>query len=173
MRSPPDARPSLLDQYDAEGNITTVTSVPAPQDTLGDLLMQDTYTYDNLGRKASHTVAHGPWENTSYDLNGNVISSSRPSGTLTMQYDALDRLRQRRRICQQLEEKCYFHRRRFHTSGGASLTSLRPVTDGVRLPQPTSHRQQRGGVTLGRGGTPAQLLPFERNDCLTGAIGNL
>ncbi|HEY2854904.1 MAG TPA: RHS repeat-associated core domain-containing protein [Gemmatimonadaceae bacterium] len=82
-------------QYDAEGNLTAVTSVPAPQDTLGDLLMQDTYTYDNLGRKTAHVVAHGPWENTSYDLNGNVISSWRPSGTLTMQYDALDRLTQR------------------------------------------------------------------------------
>ena len=82
-------------QYDQEGNLTVVTSMPAPADTLGDLLMQDTYSYDNLGRKTSHAIAHGPWENFTLDPNGNVTTSARASGTLTMQYDALDRLTMR------------------------------------------------------------------------------
>jgi RHS repeat-associated protein len=82
-------------QYDAESNPTVVTSMPAPADTLGDLLMRDTYTYDNLGRRTSHAIAQGPWENTTYDLDGNVVTMARPSGTLTMSYDALDRLTMR------------------------------------------------------------------------------
>ena len=82
-------------QYDAEGNVAVVTSTPAPADSLGDLLMRDTYTYDNLGRTTRHTAAQGPSETSTYDANGNVVTSARSRGTLTMQYDALDRLTMR------------------------------------------------------------------------------
>ena len=81
--------------YDAEHRLTSVTSIAGPADTLGDILVQDSYTYDNLGRKTYHGTTHGPWESFTYDLNGNVLSSARPSGTLTMQYDPLDRLTMR------------------------------------------------------------------------------
>lgn len=82
-------------QYDQEGNPTVVTSTPAPADSLGDLLMRDTYSYDNLGRRTSHAAAQGPWEHSTFDANGNVVTSARSSGTLTMQYDALDRITMR------------------------------------------------------------------------------
>src|SRR5207302_154868 len=79
----------------AEGNLTQVTrtSIPDPLG-LSDIVL--TYQYDAAHRKRSETDPYrGTLRTWAYDPAGNVIASTRDGGTVTAEFDPLNRVTHR------------------------------------------------------------------------------
>jgi RHS repeat-associated protein len=77
--------------YDAEGNLTAVTSTPSPFS----ISVTENLTYDAAGRLRSRRIGSGP-DSMVYDPAGNMITARYRSGLWVNQsYDPLNRMAQR------------------------------------------------------------------------------
>jgi RHS repeat-associated protein len=80
----PDGTFTTTYAYDTANNLTRVT------DHAGNVTTID---YDRLGRRRRIIDPDTGTKTFAYDANGNVVEEAGPSGTLTFEYDVLDRLR--------------------------------------------------------------------------------